>query len=129
MDGQIAGRPKKNPRFPSFPSATDPVTINKVLQDHFFRPKKPLLSRTPLTQDPSTVPLSTNELRLAPSKFSPSSAPGPDVIPYSVWKKINLINPTIILELLSPLVAFGYHPPRTKNCQRGGPEPAREGLL
>jgi len=26
-----------------------------------------------------------------------------------VWKKVNIINPAIILELLSPMVAFGYH--------------------
>jgi len=28
-----------------------------------------------------------------------------------MWKKVNLINPTMILELFSLLVAFGYHPP------------------
>ena len=27
-----------------------------------------------------------------------------------MWKKLNLINPAIILELLSPLVTFSYHP-------------------
>jgi len=37
-------------------------------------------------------------------------------VPYSVWKKVNLGNPTIILELLSPLVAFGYHPPSLKTA-------------
>jgi len=29
-------------------------------------------------------------------------------------KKVNLVNPTIIRELLSPLVAFGYYPPSLK---------------
>ena len=33
-----------------------------------------------------------------------------------MWKKVNLINPSIILDLLSPLVAFGYHPPRLKTA-------------
>jgi len=50
------------------------------------------------------------------SKSSPSSAPGPEGVPYSVWKNVNLINPLIILDLLSPLVAFGYHPPSLKTA-------------
>jgi len=33
-----------------------------------------------------------------------------------VWKKVNLANPTILLELLSPLVTFGYHPPSLKTA-------------
>jgi len=33
-----------------------------------------------------------------------------------VWKKVNLINPAIILELLAPLVAFGYRPPSLKTA-------------
>jgi len=67
-------------------------------------------SRGHLTRNPSAPPLTKDEVRLALSKSSPSSAPGPDGVPYSVWKRVNYINPTIILELLSPLVAFGYHP-------------------
>ena len=35
-----------------------------------------------------------------------------------MWKKVNLINPVIILELLFTLVAFGYHPPSLKNANR-----------
>jgi len=49
-------------------------------------------------------------------KSSPSSAPSPDGVPSSVWKQVNLINPGILLDLLSPLVAFGYHPPSLKNA-------------
>jgi len=40
----------------------------------------------------------------------------PRRVPYSVWRKVNLINPTIILDLQSPLVAFGYHPPSLKTA-------------
>jgi len=57
------------------------------------------------------VPLCKDKIRVALSKPSRSSAPGPEGVSYSVWKKITLINPTMILELLSPLVAFSYHPP------------------
>ena len=103
--------PRKIPRFPSLPDASGPVAINKALLDHFFPHKNPLPSRGRLTGKLSAAPLKSEEIKLALSKSSPSSAPGPDGIPYSVWKKVNLINPTIILELLWPLVAFGYHPP------------------
>jgi len=33
-----------------------------------------------------------------------------------VWKKVNLINPSILLDLLSPLVEFGYHRPSLKTA-------------
>ena len=35
-------------------------------------------------------------------------------MPYSVWKKINTVNPSLLLDLLAPLVAFGYHPTALK---------------
>jgi len=108
--------PRKTPRFPSLPDATDPVAINNALLNDFFPPKDPLPSRRRLTKNPSASPLTKEEIRFALSKSSPSSPPGPDGIPYSVSKKVNLINPSIILDLLSSLVAFGYHPPCLKNA-------------
>ena len=59
---------------------------------------------------PSATPLTKDVIRLPLFKSSMSSAPGPNGIHYSVWKKINYINPAIILDLVSPLVAFGYNP-------------------
>ena len=44
------------------------------------------------------------------SRCSPASAPGPDMIPYSVWKTINRELPNLLPSLLSPLVERGYHP-------------------
>jgi len=110
--------PRKTPRFPSLPDATDPVAINNALLNHFFPPKDSLPSRGRLTKNPSASPLTKEEIGFALSRSSPCSAPGPDGIPYSVWKKVNLINPLIILDLLSPLVAFGYHPPSLENANR-----------
>jgi len=75
-------------------------------------------SRGRLIRNPSAPLLTKEEVRLALSKSSPSSPPGPDGVPYSVWKRVNHINPTIILELLSPLVAFRYHPPSLKTANR-----------
>jgi len=89
-----------------------------VLRDHFFPLKDPLPRRGRLTKNPSATPLAEEEIKLALSKSSASSAPGPDGLPYSVWKRVNLINPTILFELLSPLVAFGYLPPSLKTANR-----------
>jgi len=86
------------------------VAINKALVDHFFPPKKPLPSRGRLRRNPTAVPLTIEVVKLARTKSSPSTAPGPDGVPYSLWKEGNRVNPTIILELLSPVVAFDYHP-------------------
>jgi len=47
-------------------------------------------------------------------KCSPTSAPGPDGIPYSTWKLVNKENPSILLQILSPLVSLGYHPASLK---------------
>jgi len=75
-----------------------------------------LPSRGRLKKSRSATPFTTEEIKLAPSKSSPSSAPGPDGVPYAVWKKVIFVNPAIILALLSPLVAFGYQPPFLKTA-------------
>jgi len=36
----------------------------------------------------------------------PHIGPG---IPYSTWKQVNKINPSILLQILSPLISLGYH--------------------
>jgi len=90
--------------------------VNNPLLNYFFPPRDPLPSRGRLEKNPSATPLTKEEIRLALSKSSPSSAPGPDGVPYSVWKRVNYINSAIILELLSPLVAFGYHPQSLKTA-------------
>jgi len=55
------------------------------------------------------------EIATALSKCSPTSAPGPDGIPYSIWKKVNNIHPSILLQALAPLVTLGYHPASLKS--------------
>ena len=39
-------------------------------------------------------------------------------MPYSVWKKVNTVNPNLLLDLLAPLVVFGYHPTTLKHATR-----------
>ena len=37
-------------------------------------------------------------------------------MPYSVWKRVNDTNPGLLLDLLAPLVALGYHPTTLKHA-------------
>ena len=51
------------------------------------------------------------------ARSSPSSAPGPDTIPYGVWKKLHLLHPDILPALMGPLVCRGYHPRSLKRAE------------
>jgi len=106
---------RAQPRFPSPPGAETPQQMNSVLLAHFFPPKEPLLPPPRLRPTRSAPPLTTDEIAMALSKCSPTSAPGPDGIPYSIWKQVNKINPAILLHILSPLVLPGYHPASLKS--------------
>ena len=108
--------PRKTPRFPTLTGANTPTSINDALLHHFFPPKPLPPARERLYPHANGTPLSSEEVKQALSKSSPSSAPGPDGIPYLVWKRVNATKPAILLELLSPLVAFGYHPPCLKHA-------------
>jgi len=59
-------------------------------------------------------PLTTDEVAKALWKCSPTSAPGPDGIPYSTWKQVHKTNPSILFLILAPLVFLGYHPASLK---------------
>ena len=108
--------PRKTPRFPDLPGADSPPEINDALLTHFFPPKPELPTRGRLHRHPSAVPLTKEEIAAALAKSSPSSAPGPEGVPYSVWKMVNAMNPGLLLDLLAPLVAFGYHPTTLKHA-------------
>ena len=86
------------------------------LLEHFFPPKPELPTRGRLHRHPSAVPLTKEEIAAALAKSTPSSAPGPDGVPYSVWKKVNTTNPSLLLDFLAPLVALGYHPTTLKHA-------------
>jgi len=102
------------PGFPSLPGADTPQRMNQVLLDHFLPTKDPFSPPLRLRPDNKAPPLTKEEIATALSKCSPTSAPGPDGIPYSTWKQVNRENPALLLEILSPLVSLGYHPTSLK---------------
>ena len=106
------GRPP--PRFPEPPGATTPPELNKALLDHFF-PGDPVSTPNsillPFTDCPA---LAAEEITRALARSSPSSALGPDMTPNSVWKRVHKVAPHLIQDLLSPLVAHGFHPSALK---------------
>jgi len=89
--------------------------MNNVLLEHFFPPKERFSPPPSLRPHNSVPPLMTEEIATALSKCSPTSAPGPDGIPYSTWKQVNKINASILLQILTPLVLLGYHPASLKS--------------
>jgi len=120
---------RNTPRFPSLPDATDPVAINNALLGHFFPPKDPLPNRGLLAKNPSANPLTKEVIRFALSKSSPSSAPGPDGVPYSVWKKCKPHQPCHHPRTLLPPGAVRIPPPIPENRQRSCPGEAWQALL
>ena len=108
--------PRKTLRFPALPGANSPVEINEALLNHFFPPKPELPPRSRLHCNPAAVPLTKEEIAAALAKSSPSSAPGPNRVPYSVWKKVNTMNPNLLLDLLALLLTFWYHPTSLKHA-------------
>ena len=53
--------------------------------------------------------LSPEEVSTALASCSPSSAPGPDTIPYLVCEAVHRIAPSVLTSLLAPLLRFGHH--------------------
>jgi len=102
------------PRFPSLPGAETRQKMNDVLLDHLLPPKEPFSPPPRLRPDKKAPPLTKEEIATALSRCSPTSAPGPDRIPYSTWKQVNRENPAILLQILSRLVSLGYHPASLK---------------
>lgn len=84
--------------------------INKRFQDRptsLPQPARSLPSIVPLYVD--CTALNLRKISIALSKCLPTSAPGPDTIPYSVWKFLHRIPPEIHTSRLGPLLHFGHY--------------------
>ena len=103
------------PRFPSLPGADSPEKVRDALIHHFFpaQASPPCNALCSIFRDVASVTseeVTSEEVTRVLSRSSLSSAPGPDTIPYSVWKTIHREIETLLPALLSPLVERGYHP-------------------
>jgi len=102
------GRPP--PRFPELPGASTPSEHNKALLNHFFPSEPAKFLHTILLPFRDCLPLAADEIGRALAHSSPSLAPGPDMTPNSVWKRVYRVAPHLIHDLLAPLVFYGSHP-------------------
>ncbi|KAH0602248.1 uncharacterized protein H6S33_009889 [Morchella sextelata] len=100
---------KMEDHVPSLPNSPTPTLLNKNLINAFYPPRTEAPSPPPINYQDVT-PITPEKVQNVLKTTSNLSAPGPDTIPYSVWKRIHKANPLIITSLLNPLLAHGYHP-------------------
>jgi len=92
-------------------------SLNESIMQHFF----PLNPSLVALQQPAFVKLEerdkvdASEVSQALQKCSNSSAPGPDQVPYGVWKGIHAVNHHVILKLINHLLSWSIHPPSLKD--------------
>ena len=116
LDGQevrIWGPPQ---RFPDLPGASNPAEVAETLLHHLCHPKPtppPLLR---IAHYENHTPLTSEEIYGALSKLSNTCAPGCDHIPYSVWKFVHHLKPSLLPSLLDPLLAHRLHPASLKKA-------------
>ena len=103
-------------RFPDLPGASDPAEVAETLFYHFLTSKPPPPPLLRLTHYEDYSSLTSEEISRALSKSSNTSAPGPDHIPYSVWKSVHRLKPSLLPSLLNPLLAHGFHTPSLKKA-------------
>jgi len=87
------------------------MELYRALLSHFFPGEQATSVDSILLPFRDCPALTAAEVGRALARSSPSSAPGPDKAPNSVWKRIHWVAPHLIHDLLAPLVTHGFHPP------------------
>jgi len=103
-------------QFANLPDATSPEQGNSTLVLHFFVPKRLPIVPSILRPHKGIEPLTPSEISAAVRKCPSYPAPAPGTIPFSVWKRVHLVAPQILTDLLGPLPKFGYHPVSMKKA-------------
>ena len=113
---RLAGN--RNPtRFPSFPDALTPEETRDRLVEHFFPAQAQLAQNAVCPVYGDCPQVTKEEVSRVLARSSPSSAPGPDTIPYGVWKKLHSLHSDILPALTGPLLCRGYHPRSLKRAE------------
>jgi ribonuclease HI len=105
-------KPKSPNNLPSFPNTNTPTELATKLVQSFFPPTQPTHTVTNHTAPPisQVPPVTANELSYILSRANSSSCPGPDSIPFSVWKEIHNCRPSLIPHLITACLQLGLHP-------------------
>jgi len=98
------------PRLPNLPNATSPEEVNNALLAHLFPPNPLPIVPSILRPHKGYDTLLPSDISAALRKCSSSSAPGPDTIPYSIWKRVHIAALRHLLALLGPLLKVSYYP-------------------
>jgi len=92
-------------------------SLNKSIMQHFFPPNP-----SPVTLRPAGFvkleekdEVDAMEVSQALLKYSNNFAPGPDQLPYGVWKGIHTVNHHDIPKLIYHLLSLSIHPPSIKD--------------
>jgi len=91
--------------------------LNESIMQHFFPPNSSPVALQPpdFVKREEKDKVDVSEVSQALQKCSNSCAPGPDQVPYGVWKGIHAINYHDILKLINHLLSWLIHPPLLKD--------------
>jgi len=115
LNGQEVRLRARPAALPLPPRGRDPTTDEQCPSEPLLSPEGNLLSATQAqAKQVGTPPNDRRDIR-GSLQVLPDFAPGPDEIPYSTWKQVNKINPSILLHILALLGLLGYHPASLKS--------------
>jgi len=97
------------PRFPNLPDSPSPEPVNNALLTHFFQQKPLPIVPSILRPHKGCDHLFPREISAGLRKCCSCSRPGPDTIPYSVWKRVDLTTPRLLPDLLGTVLKSDYH--------------------
>jgi len=82
-------------------------SLNKSIMQHFFPPNPGLIALQPaaFVRLERKDEVDATEVSQALQKSSNNSAPGPDQVPYGVWKGIHTVNHHVIPKLINHLLS------------------------
>jgi len=93
-----------------------PDQTSQKIMEHFFPPSDDPIAPRPLLRKElvDSERVTAGEVSETLKKCSNKSAPGPDQVPYGVWKNIHRMEGKIVPKLAEDMLECGIHPPMLK---------------
>ena len=104
----------KKIRGPSMPQESCPEKLAVIVSGLFPQHEAVTWPTTPYEQEDEELPVTTEEIVSAVSKFKTNKAPGPDGIPNVVLKAIAQLNPEMLRSTMQKCMEEGRFPDRWK---------------